>query len=118
MSGALFRGFQIARSYPRASLLWVLALAACAPLSPDISVRHFGSTQFHEGARFHLFTFDPREPRTLDQRIRLAKADPQTGCGLRRPPPRRPRDLRGLTHDMDKPPLPMLLSGERMKEPT
>ncbi|MDU8944614.1 hypothetical protein [Ovoidimarina sediminis] len=50
-------------------------VSACAPMPGDVAVRHFGSTQFHEGARFHLFTFDPREPRTLDQRIRLAKAE-------------------------------------------
>ena len=64
------------RGLPSALCATLLTLTACAPMhSPDISVRHFGSTQFYEEARFHLFTFDPREPRSLGDRIRLAQAE-------------------------------------------
>lgn len=51
-------------------------VAACAP-SPDptVEVRHFGSTRYWEGAQFRVFTFDPREARSLDDRIRLARAE-------------------------------------------
>ena len=59
-----------------AALFLSAALTACAPLpSPDVSVRHVPSTDFYNGTRMHLFVFDPREPRSLDARIRLAKAE-------------------------------------------
>ena len=59
----------------RATLVIALAaLSACATPS-DIQVRHYGSPQFYEQARFHLFTFNPDEPRSLDARIRLARAE-------------------------------------------
>ena len=51
-------------------------LAACAsPLPQDVSVRHVASTDSAgNGARWHLFLFDPSEARDLDTRISLAKA--------------------------------------------
>ncbi len=57
-------------------VLPLLLLAACAPM-PDreVAVRHFGSTDYYGQAQFRLFTFDPREPRPLDTRIALAKAE-------------------------------------------
>ncbi len=53
----------------------LVLLSACAAPMSDVRVRHFGSTDLWEGAEMRLFTFDPREPRTLDQRIRLARAE-------------------------------------------
>jgi ABC-type uncharacterized transport system auxiliary subunit len=53
-----------------------LLLTACASVDPaPVTVRHFPSTAFHEGARFHLFTFDPRIPRDLNARIALARSE-------------------------------------------
>lgn len=51
-------------------------LAACAaPIPRDVTVRHTASTETAgNGARWHLFLFDPREPRDLDTRIALARA--------------------------------------------
>ncbi|CAM4323356.1 hypothetical protein [Palleronia rufa] len=51
-------------------------LAACtAPVPRDVAVRHTASTETAGGgARWHLFLFDPREPRDLDTRIALARA--------------------------------------------
>ena len=43
--------------------------------APDVTVRHFGSTEYYRDAQFRLFTFDPREPRPLDTRIRLAQTE-------------------------------------------
>ncbi|KAF0677356.1 hypothetical protein [Profundibacterium mesophilum] len=56
-------------------------LAACAPTprvgegTPEApNVRHFASTQsFGNGARWHLFLFDPSQPRSLDTRLTLAR---------------------------------------------
>ncbi|WP_375262641.1 hypothetical protein [Palleronia sp.] len=62
------------------------ALAACAgpALPPDVTVRHTASTETAgNGARWHLFLFNPRQPRTLDERIRLAKAQVATERGCR-----------------------------------
>jgi hypothetical protein len=42
---------------------------------PDVTVRHSPSTVFHEGTRFHVFVVDPPEPRSLNDRIRLARVD-------------------------------------------
>lgn len=60
--------------HSRLILLAALALSACTAPT-DVQVRHFGSTQFYDQARFHLFTFAPDEPRSLNARIRLAKAE-------------------------------------------
>lgn len=30
-------------------------------------------TRFHDGARMHLFVFDPAEPRPLAERVRIAR---------------------------------------------
>ena len=54
-----------------------LLLAACATQpEPDVSVRHVSSTQTYgtDGARLHLFVFDPNEPRSLADRKRIARA--------------------------------------------
>ena len=58
-------------------LPFLLLLTACAPsIDPaPVTVRHFPSTAFYEGARFHLFTFDPRMPRDLNARIALAQSE-------------------------------------------
>lgn len=51
-------------------------MSACAPSpDPNVTVRHFGSTEYLDGAQFRLFTFDPRIARSLDDRIRLASAE-------------------------------------------
>lgn len=44
---------------------------------PDtsVAVRHFGSTAYHDGQQLRVFVFDPAEPRSLDERIRLARAE-------------------------------------------
>ena len=58
-------------------------LAACAtpPADPAVTVRHFESTETAgNGARWHIFLFDPSKPRSLDQRIALARADLDPGC--------------------------------------
>lgn len=73
-SGARRRGLPSA-------LLAAITLTACAPMpTPEVSVRHTPSTVFYDGTRFHLFTFDPSEARSLNDRIRLARneinADP------------------------------------------
>lgn len=48
---------------------------------PRVAVRHFASTESAgNGARWHLFLFDPSQPRDLDTRIRLAKRNLQPGC--------------------------------------
>lgn len=55
----------------------LVSLAACAgpTLPPDVTVRHSASTETAgNGARWHLFLFDPRVPRSMDERIRLARA--------------------------------------------
>ena len=53
----------------------LLLLAACG-VPPGVEVRHVASTRVAEGGgRWHLFLFDPAEPRDLDQRIRMAKAE-------------------------------------------
>ncbi|QFU07839.1 hypothetical protein PARPLA_02127 [Rhodobacteraceae bacterium THAF1] len=66
------------------ALLLLPFLAACvAPVVPqqNVSVRHTASTETAgNGARWHLFLFDPREPRSLEARIALAKANLQPGC--------------------------------------
>ncbi len=50
-------------------------LAACAaPVPSDVTVRHVSSTETAgNGVRWHLFLFDPSEPRPLDTRIALAR---------------------------------------------
>lgn len=56
--------------------LSLLAASACAPMpDPDVNVRHFGSTRYWNDAQFRVFTFDPSEARSLDERIRLARAE-------------------------------------------
>ncbi len=61
---------------PRCCFLSFFLLTACASVDPaPVTVRHFPSTAFHEGARFHLFTFDPRIPRDLNARIALARSE-------------------------------------------
>jgi hypothetical protein len=40
-----------------------------------MTIRHVESTRIYgERARWHLFVFDPAVPRSLDERIRLARA--------------------------------------------
>ncbi|SPJ26287.1 hypothetical protein [Palleronia abyssalis] len=68
----------------RRALILLPFLAACvAPEAsvPDVSTRHFASTESAgNGARWHIFLFDPSAPRDLDTRIALARraieADP------------------------------------------
>lgn len=61
----------------RRALALLPLLAACAaPLPRDVTVRHVSSTELAgtgDGARWHLFLFDPSEPRPLDTRIALAR---------------------------------------------
>jgi hypothetical protein len=59
----------------RRALVLLPLLAACAaPLPQDVTVRHVSSTETAgNGARWHLFLFDPREPRPLETRIALAR---------------------------------------------
>jgi hypothetical protein len=69
--------------------LTLTLLAACAaPPDRDVSVRHFPSTAFHDGTRFHVFVFDPDEPRSLNTRIRLARGqiNAEPGCRWREVP--------------------------------
>ena len=63
-------------------LLLLPLLAACAaPVPSGVTVRHTESTETAgNGARWHLFLFDPREPRSLDARIALARANLKPGC--------------------------------------
>lgn len=52
------------------------ALSACAapPLPGTPDVTHFQSTETAGGgARWHIFLFDPSAPRSLDERLRLAR---------------------------------------------
>ena len=66
---------------PWASAAFLATVAACgAPdLPPDVTVRHSASTETAGGgARWHLFLFDPRIPRSLDERIALARAQVAT----------------------------------------
>ncbi|RVV96626.1 hypothetical protein EKE94_17240 [Mesobaculum littorinae] len=55
-----------------------LLAAACAPAvnTPGApQVRHVESTKTAgDGARWHLFIYDPAQPRPLDERIALAQA--------------------------------------------
>lgn len=61
----------------RPALALLPLLAACAaPLPRDVSVRHLQSTETAgNGARWHIFLFDPSEPRDLDTRIALARRE-------------------------------------------
>lgn len=52
-----------------------LIAAACAAPPAEVTVRHFGSTRYLDGAQIRVFTFDPRMPRSLDERLRLARAE-------------------------------------------
>ncbi|SEN43086.1 hypothetical protein [Palleronia pelagia] len=66
-------------------IAWLLpaVLSACvvAPRDPSVTVRHFASTESAgDGARWHIFLFDPSQPRDLDARIRLARANLNPGC--------------------------------------
>lgn len=72
-----------------AATLTLALLAACAaPPEPAVSVRHFPSTVFHDGTRFHVFVFDPDQPRPLADRIRLARGriNAEPGCRWREVP--------------------------------
>ncbi|WP_142832880.1 hypothetical protein [Palleronia caenipelagi] len=65
-------------------LFSAIFLSACVttPREP-VSVRHFASTETAgDGARWHIFLFDPDEPRDLDARIALAKKEiaREPGC--------------------------------------
>lgn len=42
---------------------------------PDVTVRHFGSTAYRDGQQLRVFVFDPAAERSLDERIRLARAE-------------------------------------------
>ena len=56
-------------------LLPALAISACA-MPDDVEVRHLASTKAAEaGGVWHLFLFEPEEPRPLDTRIRLARSE-------------------------------------------
>ncbi len=61
----------------RPALALLPLVAACAaPVPRDVSVRHVESTETAGGgARWHLFLFDPAEPRDLDTRIALARRE-------------------------------------------
>lgn len=72
---------------------WLVCLAVLSACSsaPRIgegtlaapSVRHVQSTEsFGNGARWHLFLFDPSVPRGLDERLALARAaiEAEPGC--------------------------------------
>ena len=66
---------QMMKFLSRLALLPFLAACATPPVDPAVTVRHVQSTETAgNGARWHLFLFDPREPRTLDERIALARA--------------------------------------------
>lgn len=70
------------RLFRLAAAAGLLALTACGvPLDQSGAVRHFASTESAgNGARWHIFLFDPSEPRSLDQRIALARANLGPGC--------------------------------------
>ena len=57
--------------------LGLLALAACAPAvtEPAATARHVGSNDPYgnDGARMHLFIFDPSAPRSLADRKAIAR---------------------------------------------
>ncbi|WOI56892.1 hypothetical protein [Palleronia sp. LCG004] len=59
----------------KAALPALALLSACAvPVEPNVTVRHIESTESAgNGARWHLFLFDPSAPRDLDTRIALAR---------------------------------------------
>ena len=58
----------------RVTLAAALALSACAPADLTTSVRHVASTKLYgEDARFHLFVFDPAEPRPFAERVGIAR---------------------------------------------
>lgn len=67
-----------------ALLLLPLFISACVvtPRMPGaVTVRHFASTETAgNGARWHIFLFDPASPRDLDTRIALARRNLQPGC--------------------------------------
>lgn len=51
------------------------------PPERGVTVRHVESTvSAGDGARWHLFLFDPAQPRSLDGRIALARRNVQSGC--------------------------------------
>lgn len=58
-----------------ASLCALALVSACAmPMEPGVTVRHVESTvSAGDGARWHLFVFDPYAERDLDARIALAR---------------------------------------------
>ena len=64
------------------TLACVPLLAACVMTpNPSVTVRHVASTESAgNGARWHLFLFDPAQPRDIDTRIALAKRNLQPGC--------------------------------------
>ena len=55
----------------------VLTLAACASPTPEplATARHVPSNEPYgrDGARMHLFVFDPNAPRSLDERKAIAR---------------------------------------------
>lgn len=59
----------------RLILLSALALSACATADLTTSVRHVPSNTPYgdDGARMHLFVFDPTRPRSLDDRKSIAR---------------------------------------------
>jgi hypothetical protein len=69
----------------RLAVLLLPLLSACVAAAPppaaDVATRHFASTETAgNGARWHIFLFNPAAPRDLDTRIALARraidADP------------------------------------------
>lgn len=58
-------------------LLATALLTACAMPESDVTIRHFASTAFHDGTPFHIFVFDPDKPRSLNDRIRIARNEIQ-----------------------------------------
>ncbi|WP_102107709.1 hypothetical protein [Oceaniglobus roseus] len=59
------------------TLLLLPLLAACMPqeVPEGMSIRHVESTRpYGDRARWHLFVFDPAVPRSLDERLKLARA--------------------------------------------
>ncbi len=59
----------------KTALAALALLSACAmPVEQGVQVRHVASTETAgNGARWHLFLFDPSRPRDLDARIALAR---------------------------------------------
>lgn len=70
------------RLFRLAAAAGLLALAACGvPVDRGVTVRHLASTETAgNGARWHIFLFEPTEPRSLEQRIALARANLDPGC--------------------------------------